>query len=428
MTRVATLVGLTILAINRGPLTERLCAYQGDTNEEGRIDASSVRGKVLCGYQGWFRCPGDASGLGWIHWSRNSRRVARETVSFEMWPDMTEYGPGERFPVPGFAYPSGRPASLFSSDNASTVRRHFQWLRDYGIDGVWLQHFLVDLPGSSSENRYASRLRVLEHVRAAAQHTGRVWALSFDISGMPTERIYSVLTRNWQWLVDAGIPRDPQYLHEGGRPVVEIWGFYRNNESNQMTAALAARLIDFFKTPGPCSAFLIGGGDWNWRRNPDSKWRDVLRRLDGYSPWNVGNYWTDKEGARHAVTDYWADDMRECERQGMLWIPVLYPGFSWKNLKRHASNLTAIPRRKGAFLWEQFHELARLKVETACVAMFDEVDEGTAIFKVTSSPPVQGAFVGYEGLPSDWYLRLVGEGVKMLHGRRPLTARLPIRR
>ncbi len=32
------------------------------------------------------------------------------------------------------------------------------------------------------------------------------------------------------------------------------------------------------------------------------------------------------------------------------------------------------------------------------------------IFKVTTAPPTQGHFVGYEGLPYDWYLRLVGDG------------------
>ena len=44
------------------------------------------------------------------------------------------------------------------------------------------------------------------------------------------------------------------------------------------------------------------------------------------------------------------------------------------------------------------------------VAMFDEVDEGTAIFKCTNDPPQgDGAkFIGYEGLPSDFYLKLVG--------------------
>ena len=59
--------------------------------------------------------------------------------------------------------------------------------------------------------------------------------------------------------------------------------------------------------------------------------------------------------------------------------------------------------------------------------MFDEVDEGTAIFKVTSAPPTQAHFVGYEGMPSDWYLRLVGEGGRMLRGQRPLSAEIPIK-
>jgi hypothetical protein len=57
--------------------------------------------------------------------------------------------------------------------------------------------------------------------------------------------------------------------------------------------------------------------------------------------------------------------------------------------------------------------------------MFDEVDEGTAIFKVTSAPPKEAHFVGYDGQPSDWYLRLVGEGARMLRGERPLTDQMP---
>jgi hypothetical protein len=59
--------------------------------------------------------------------------------------------------------------------------------------------------------------------------------------------------------------------------------------------------------------------------------------------------------------------------------------------------------------------------------MFDEGDEGTAIFKVTSSPPTQTHFEDYEGLPSDWYLRLVGEGTKMLRKERPISAEIPIK-
>ena len=52
-------------------------------------------------------------------------------------------------------------------------------------------------------------------------------------------------------------------------------------------------------------------------------------------------------------------------------------------------------------------------------AMFDEVDEGTAIFKVTNDPPVGGVnrWVTYEGLPSDFYLKLVGNATKELKQR-----------
>ena len=127
---------------------------QKPVGRAGTVDTTSLRGKVMCGYQGWFRCPDDAANLGWIHWSRDSRQIAPDLLTFEMWPDMAEYSPAERYPAPGFTYPGGGQAELFSSDNARTVLRHFEWMRDYGIDGAWLQHFLVDLPGGPVASRY----------------------------------------------------------------------------------------------------------------------------------------------------------------------------------------------------------------------------------------------------------------------------------
>ena len=391
------------------------------------VDATSLQGRVMCGYQGWFRCPGDAADMGWVHWSRDARRLTPETLTFEMWPDMSEYGDKERFAAADFTDADGRQAYLFSSDNSATVLRHFEWMRDYGIDGAWLQHFLVDLKGGPSQERFPSRMRVLGHVREAARKTGRVWALSYDISGMPQDRIFDVLTADWKKLVDDKVTEDARYLHDGGRPVVQVWGFYRDQKATPMTPELAGKLIDFFHAPGAYSAYLVGGGAWDWRRDPDRDWQAALRRLDAYAPWNVGNCGKDKGGDFHAAMGSWADDLRECRRSGVRWLPVVYPGFSWDNLKRKPPGASTIPRRGGRFLWEQFHELATMNVDTAYVAMFDEVDEGTAIFKVTSSPPASGHFVGYEGLPSDWYLRLVGEGAGMLRGERPVTADVAIK-
>ena len=61
------------------------------------------------------------------------------------------------------------------------------------------------------------------------------------------------------------------------------------------------------------------------------------------------------------------------------------------------------------------------------VAMFDEMDEGTAIFKCSSQPPPGAHFVSYAGEPSDQYLWLAGQAGKMLRGEIPLSGDLPHR-
>ena len=83
----------------------------------------------------------------------------------------------------------------------------------------------------------------------------------------------------------------------------------------------------------------------------------------------------------------------------------------------------------------QFHVLVKLRyaeyqkpgATTIYQAMLDEVDEATAIFKVTNNPPPPGdsTFVTLEGLPSDHYLKLVGQGARMLRKEIPLTAMPP---
>jgi len=393
------------------------------------VDATTLAGKVMCGYQGWFRCPGDATKLGWVHWSGNPHHIAPDTLTFDLWPDTSELAAADRFLAPGFTMDAGSPAYLFSSDSPRVVLRHFQWMRDYGLDGAWVQHFLVGLPGGPFPLHYPSHRRVIQDCVEAAEKTGRVWAISYDVAAMPTEKIYATLTADWKKMVDEGIIGGGRYLHHGRQPVVQIWGFYWNNADNRITAEVAGKLIDFFQTPGRYAALLVGGGDWNWRRNPDPQWQGFCRRFKAYAPWNVGNFSRDKAGVEHASTQCWAEDLQDCRRRGVLWIPVVYPGFSWQNLMRlrHVSPVTTIPRRGGEFFWEQFYALAKLKVDCAYVAMFDEVDEGTAIFKLATDSHVQGPVVHREkGYPSDWYLRVAGAGAKMLHGQRPLTAKIPI--
>jgi len=151
----------------------------------------------------------------------------------------------------------------------------------------------------------------------------------------------------------------------------------------------------------------------------------VFRRFDVYSPWNVGNVSLDGTNM-WASTAYWSQDVAATSAAGMLYLPVIYPGFSWDNLQQLPPGTSLFPRHGGEFLWKQFYAAGNLGLDMAFVAMFDEVDEGTAIFKVSNTPPTQAYFVTYEGKPADWYLRLAAEGTKVLTGERPNTATIPI--
>jgi hypothetical protein len=53
--------------------------------------------------------------------------------------------------------------------------------------------------------------------------------------------------------------------------------------------------------------------------------------------------------------------------------------------------------------------------------------EATAIFKVSNTPPTQAKLATYDGLPTDWYLRLTGEGAMVIRGERKRGEALPIK-
>ena len=108
---------------------------------------------------------------------------------------------------------------------------------------------------------------------------------------------------------------------------------------------------------------------------------------------------------------------------GQGYAPVAWPGFSWANLKGQPALLNQIPRLGGTFFWHQVAKLVDLGPQFLYVAMYDEVDEGTAMFKAAATVaevPVSPGFLylGIDGvaLPSNWYLRLGGAAGRALRG------------
>ena len=140
------------------------------------VDATTLNNKIMAGYQGWFNAPGSGNEHGWIHWSSGGQAPNAENITFDMWPDLREVDEDELYPT-SFVYEDGSNAGLFSSYNTKTVDRHVKWMKDYGIDGVFVQRFV-----GSARNRTKLRDKVLQNVRKGAEKHGRVFANMYDIS------------------------------------------------------------------------------------------------------------------------------------------------------------------------------------------------------------------------------------------------------
>jgi len=391
------------------------------------VGASTLNGKVVCGYQGWFNCEGDGAGLGWIHWGKDRKiRPGPGNINIDLWPDTTEMAPGELYAT-DFKFPDGGPGMLFSSFNHATVVRHFRWMRDCGIDGAFVQRFMW---AKMEPLQFRHRNVVLHNCRDGANLYGRTYAVMYDLSPMKAGQIEAVMD-DWRALVDhMKITSDGAYQRHGGKPVIAVWGF--GFKDRQVTVEDGLTLLRFLKNDpkygGLCVMLGVPAG---WRRQErdcakDTRWEELMGLADIISPWTVGRY-RDAKDAEKYVTDLAAADLRWCADRGKDFMPVVFPGFSWHNLKGGADPkavLDQIPRDGGRFLWSQYVAHKRAGAKMIYQAMFDEVDEGTAIFRCANVPPGTN-FVTYGGLPPDFYMRLVGQGGRMLRGEAPVSDHMP---
>ncbi|MDB5332492.1 MAG: hypothetical protein JWP03_3643 [Phycisphaerales bacterium] len=393
------------------------------------VDRSTMMGKILCGYQGWFTAEGDGAGKGWTHYA-NRGGFAPGKCCIDLWPDLRDFDVDECFATP-FHHADGSAANVFSSERRKTVLRHFQWMRDYGIDGVFVQRFIVDTFGESGQRHCDT---VLDHCREGANRSGRTYAVMYDLSGLGSGQIEKVID-DWKRLVDrmrlTRDAADKAYLHHNGKPVVAVWGI-GFNDRRKYSLEDCRRLIDFLKddpTYGGCT--VMAGVPAGWRTLDadaiaDKSLLDVIGHADVISPWTVGRYDSPESATRHAKQRV-EPDLAWCKDHGKEYLPVVFPGFSWHNLNAR-SPLDQIPRRKGQFLWTQMVESKKAGATMLYVAMFDEMNEGTAIFKCTNDPPTgESKFLTYEGLPTDHYLWLTGAGGRALRGEIAATDDVPRR-
>jgi hypothetical protein len=394
----------------------------------------TYKGLVMAGYQGWFRAAGDGSATKRYAYGDENRS------GIDMWPDVSEYEKTYETP---HKLADGTPARFFSSLDKNTVDLHFKWMQQYGVDGVFMQRFFDD---THNENRKKESSLILQNALEAASKYKRAIAVMYDLSGLKgSGQDCSTLIEDWKYLVDqlkvTQQKGEKTYLHHHGKPLVVIWGLGFPDRPYNIRNIGMDRFLDFLKSDpvyGNCSVML--GVPTFWRSLdsdcvPDPYLHELIRRADLVMPWAVQRFSPLLHNDMDRYRDVMLQDMKWCRENNVDYVPCVYPGFSWHNLSVHAfpddiKPVGSIPRQGGRFYWQMISTALNAGAEMLYVAMFDEVNEGTAIFKGSDSPPVgkNTQFIDMDHKPSDHYLWLTGEAAKILRREKPLVFTMPERK
>ena len=408
------------IALNQLPKEVVMSDPAAKTTESmSRVRFKSIRNLVMAGYQGWFNTPEDGAGLGWKHFEKE-KEFKPGKCTIDLWPDVSEY---EKTYETAFKLPDETPAKVFSSYDASTTDLHFKWMKQYGIDGVFMQRFVVSIRNQKGKDNYN---KILNNAVLSAEKYDRAICLMYDLSGMEAGE-EDILIRDWKELCEKYklVSRNNNhYVYHHGKPLVAVWGI-GFNDRRKYGYEQVKKIIDFLKSEG-CS--ILVGVPTHWRTLTidvvsDTRLLELVKQADIVHPWLVGRFDNNTyEPYRKSIEE----DIKWCKANGKDYMPVLFPGFSWHNMKKDAPQ-NMIPRLGGRFFWKQVKGAVDAGAESLYLAMFDEIDEGTAFFKCTNTPPVgESSFITYEGEAPDHYLWLAGEAAKYLRGELR-SSRMPVR-
>merc|ERR1719446_280380 len=92
------------------------------------VDASTIRNKVLAGYQGW------AGGRStWDHWSNDGQPPdpSRKNEHFEMVPKVDELPSGALIDTNFKHNGDGSTVRLYVNAYDGVVDKHFEWMKEY---------------------------------------------------------------------------------------------------------------------------------------------------------------------------------------------------------------------------------------------------------------------------------------------------------
>src|SRR5258708_3776098 len=410
-TKLALLSAIILLAFSCSKINVKNAALSSQQRAvtPAAAPVGDVVGKITVGYQGWFAAPGDGSPINvWWHWSQNWAQAPSPTnQAIKCWPDMREYT--TTFQTAFANLGNGQPATLFSSYTQQTINTHFLWMQQNGLDCAALQRFNPNSSEGPTRDAMATK------VRDAAQTYGRKFYIMYDVSGWTN--MQSEIKTDWTNKMSALVSASA-YANQNGKPVVCIWGFGFNDSNHPWSAAACTDVVNWFKSQG---CYVIGGVPTYWRtgiNDSRSGYLGVYHSFNMLSPWMVGRIGTVSD-VDNFYDNVQLAEQADCNANGMDLQPCVLPGDTGQRIH-------------GDFMWRQFYNMVRLGAQGIYISMFDEYGEGNQIAKsaedASMKPTNSGSFtLDEDGVhcSSDYYLRLSGDGTKMLKGQIGLTATRP---
>ena len=269
-----------------------LVPYAGPTRTD--VDATTLDGKVLCGYQGWFNTPGDGTNFGFTHWGQGLDRPDGGRFTVDMWPDVSEYDP--RRPVRGARVEDARRLARPALQRLPQGARSCSTSSGCGSTGSTASSSAGSSARRPARTRSRHVNRVLASVREGCHREGRVWAMMLDLSvGQKRD------DRSWSWTTGSSSATGSRSARTRATCTNRASRSCCYGASASRTApgrrSRAEELVDFFKNdPKYGGVYLIGGIDpvladaAAATSRTDPAWAKVYRSFDAISPWDAGRY------------------------------------------------------------------------------------------------------------------------------------------
>ncbi|GFP60360.1 hypothetical protein TASIC1_0017012200 [Trichoderma asperellum] len=333
------------------------------------IDVSTLKGKWLYGYQGWFRKP--ASGVN-NHWSPNGGTPGPGNVEVDFLPDVSQYPTNCLF------------SSTLTAPNGQPVQ----------FDG--------------------SFITILNQVEAAAVKYGRGFIVEYDASGGNSSAgsVANEILADYNSVVKS-YTSSSAYIHQNGKPAVMVFGV--GFPTVAISVSDGANIATQLKNAGAYVGLGVPSTFGSDVRG-NTGFASAYKAANLISPWTVGSY---SEGGYmagyHTTTQI--PDSQTLQSLGIDHAPLVWPGTSAYHLNgvTNPSAFDYFPRYNGSFYSMQADAVTSLAIKPLFVfnAMFDEMNEGTGNLPSlkTNQLPVNDKFVGYDNTfaNTSFYLALGGQ-------------------